>query len=99
MNQLRGFKFAKTLVLVFEKIEGKDKTKYDNFYSSSKVEVIINESDIENVFKTTYTTIIANIQIYLGKGLEWIIDSVNDYKYNPLAGSSFIKLPKESDNP
>ena len=37
---------------------------------------------------------------YLGKGSGWIIDSVihhniNISKYNPLAGSSYIKLPKE----
>ena len=36
----------------------------------------------------------------LGKGSGWIIDSVIDHninisKYNPLAGSSYIKLPKE----
>ena len=37
-----------TLVLVFKKIESKDKTKYDNFYSSSKAEIIINESDTDN---------------------------------------------------
>ena len=52
------------LVLVFKKIERKDKTRYDNFYSSSKAEIIINESDIENMFKSTYTKIIKNI----GKG-------------------------------
>ena len=39
----------------------------------------------------------SNIQKYFGKGSGWIIDSVLDYiinisKYNPLAGSSFIKL-------
>ena len=62
LTQLRGFKFVTTLVLVFKKIESKDKTKYDNFYSSSKAEIIINESDSENVFKSIYTTIIANIQ-------------------------------------
>ena len=46
LSELRGFKFVTTLVLVFKKIESKDKTKYDNFYSSSKVETFINESDI-----------------------------------------------------
>ena len=51
-----------TLVLVLQKIESKDKTKYDNFYSNSKAEIIINESDIENVFKSIYTTVISNIQ-------------------------------------
>ena len=38
-----------TIVLVFRKIESKDKTKYDNFYSSSKAEIIINESDVDGV--------------------------------------------------
>ena len=56
-----------TLVLVLQKIESKDKTKYDNFYSNSKAEIIINESDIENVFKSIYTTIISNIEKSSGK--------------------------------
>ena len=62
----------------------------------------VNKGDIENVFKSVYTTIIANVQKSLGKGSGWIIDSVIDHtisisKYNPLAGSSYIKLPKELD--
>ena len=44
------------------------------------------------------------MQKSLGKGLSWIIDSVIDHiisisKYNPLARSSCIKLPKELDHP
>ena len=31
---------------------------YDNFFSSSKAEIIINESDIEDLFKSIYTAII-----------------------------------------
>ena len=78
--------------------------KYDNFYSSSQAEIIINESDIENVFKSIYTTIIANIQKSLGKGSRWIIDSVIDNsmiisKYNTLVRGSYIKLPKELEHP
>ena len=78
------------LVLVFKKIENIGKrVKFDNFYSSSKGEIIINESDIENVFKSVCTTIITNIQKSLGKGSGWIIDSVIDHtisvsKCNPL---------------
>ena len=41
MTQLRGFKLVTTLVLVFKKTKSKDKAKYDNFYSSSKAEIII----------------------------------------------------------
>ena len=48
----------KTLVLVFKKIESENKGKYDNFYSKSKAEMIINESDIDDIFQSIYTTII-----------------------------------------
>ena len=33
---------------MFKKIKSDDKTKYDTFYSSSKAEAIINESDIDD---------------------------------------------------
>ena len=104
LYQLRAFKFVTTLVLVFKKIKSKNKTKYHNFYSSSKAEIIINESNIENVFKSIYTTIIANTQKSIGKGLGCITDSVIDHnisnsRYNLLAGSSYMKLLKELDHP
>ena len=94
-SEIRGFRFETALVLMFKKIESKDETKYENFYSSSKVEIIINESDTENVLKSIYTTITSNIKKYLGKGSGWIIDSVFDHnisisKYNSLAGSICI---------
>ena len=93
-----------TLVLVFKKTEKEDKAKYDNFYSSSKAEIIMNESDVDNVFQSIYTTVTKNIQKSLGKCSGWIIDSVIDHnfsisKYNPLAGSSNIRFPKELDHP
>ena len=104
MTQLKGFKFVATLVLVFKKIENEDKTKYDNFYSSSKAGVIIYKSDIDYVFQSIYTTIMTNIQKSLGKGSDRIMNSVIDHtisisKHNPLFGSSYIKLPKELDHP
>ena len=51
----------------------------------------------------TYPTIISNIQKSLGKSSGWIIDSVIEHninisKYNPLAASSYTKLPKELDH-
>ena len=104
MTQLKGFKFVTTLVLVFKKIESKNKRKYDAFYSSSKADITINESDSDDVFQSLYATIISNIQRYLGKGSDWIIDSVIDHfisisKYNTLARSSYIKLWKKLDHP
>ena len=56
------------LVFVFKKIEREHKTNHDTFYSSSKVEIIINESDIDDVFEWSHITIILNTQKFLGKG-------------------------------
>ena len=88
--------------LSFKKIEREDKTKY--FYLNSKAGMIINEIDIDDVFKSIYTTIMSNIQKCLVKSLGWIIDSVINHnisvsKYNPLAGSKYIKVLKDFDNP
>ena len=103
LTQLEGFKFVTTLVLVFKKIESEDKTRYDNFYLSSKAEIIINESDINYVLQSIYIAIITNIQKSLGKGSGWIIDSVIDHtisilKYKSLAGRSYFKLLKSLDH-
>ena len=62
MTQLEGFKFVIILVLVLKKIESKNKTKYDTFYSHSKAEIITNVSDINDVFQSIYTKVISNIQ-------------------------------------
>ena len=68
-----------TLVLVFKKIESEDKIKYEIFYSSSTPEIIINESGIDDVSQSIYTTVITNIQESLGKDSGWITDSVIDH--------------------
>ena len=56
------------------------------------------------MFKSIFATIIRNIQKSLGKGWDWIIDSIINHttsisKYNCLAGRSYKKLPKELDHP
>ena len=85
---------------MFKKIKSEDKTNHDHFYSSSKAEIIINERDVDYMFQSFYTTIITTTQKSLGKSSGWIVGSVIDHtitvsKYNPLAGSNYIKLPKE----
>ena len=92
------------MTTLVRKEESEDKTKYDTFYSSSKAEIIVNESDIDIVFQSVYTTITSNIHKSLGKGSGWIIDSIIDHtssisKYNPLTGSNYIKLPNEYHHP
>ena len=88
LSELRRFKFVTTLVLVFKRTQRKDITKYCNFYLSSKAEIIINESDTDDLFEFIYSAIISNILKSLGKGSGWITDSVINHtisisKYNP----------------
>ena len=71
---------------------------------NSRAETIISKSDNDDVFESVYSTIISNIQKNQGKDSSWIIDSVIDYsinisKYNPVAGTSYTKLPKELNHP
>ena len=56
------------------------------------------------MFQSVSTTVIENIQKLLRKGSSCIIYSEIDHtisisKYNPLAASSYIKLPKDLDHP
>ena len=57
LTQVKCFKFVTTLVLVIKrwKATRKQRLKVRDFYSSSKAEIIINKSDIDNVFKSTCT--------------------------------------------
>ena len=98
LPELKGFKFVITLVSEAKKLQSYHKTLYSSF--NSKAERIINESDVVDVFEAIYGTVLSNIQKFLGQDSSWNTDSdidrnINILKYNPLAGSSYIKLPKE----
>ena len=63
---------------------------------NSKAETIINESDIDYVVESIYSTIRSNIK---KPGSDWIIESAIDHsinisKYNPLACSSYVNYQK-----
>ena len=104
LAQLKGFQFVIALVLVLIKIESDNETKYYTFYSHSKLTTMANENDINDVFEPIYTTVTPNIKTFFGKSSGWSIASVIEHnvnisKYNPLAGSSYIRLSKELDHP
>ena len=56
----------------------------NTFYFNSNRDTIINESDIDDVFESTYTAIISNIWKSLRKSSGGIIDSVIDHNINIL---------------
>ena len=54
LNERKIFKFVKTFVLEFKRFESDDKTTYSTFSLSSKAETTINDSDIDDTFKSVY---------------------------------------------
>ena len=55
---------------------------------------------MDDVLESIHNTVMSNIQKSLRKGSGWIIDlviyyNINNSRYNPLVGSSYIKLPKK----
>ena len=71
-----------TLVFKFKKIQSNHKTLHCTFCSNSKVKTITNESDIDHVFKSIYSSVISKIKKSLGQELGWIINSVIDHTVN-----------------
>lgn len=84
-----------TLFLQFGKIEGNDEAKCRIFYWSKTP---INESDVDDVFESIDSTIISKTCKIFQKKF-WLDQIFNISKYKPLSGSSYIKLPKETDHP
>ena len=63
-----------TLVLEFTKEESYHETNCSTFYLSLNAKTNINDSYIDDVFESIYSTIISNLQKFLGKGSDLIID-------------------------
>ena len=57
------------MILLFIELKSDNARKYITFYFNSKVEWIVNENDIDDIFELIYITIISNKQKqkYLGK--------------------------------
>ena len=56
-----------TLVFKFKKIQSNHKTLHCIFCPNSKVKTITNESDIDNLFKSIYSSVISKIKKSLGQ--------------------------------
>ena len=81
---------------------GESDDVFESFYTT--VKQTYKNLYIDDVFQSIYTTVISNIKKSLGKGSNWITDSVIEHnlnisKCNPSAGGSCKKLPKELDHP
>ena len=99
---MKGFTYVETLEVTFEKMSNDDiinKTAYFN----SDTETIINDNEIVKSLEYSKERILNIISVWISEGSGWTVKSVNNLylnivKYNPIKGSSYIKLRIELKN-
>ena len=74
-----------------------------NGYFNSTTDLIINETDIKLSLQASQQQILNKIAQWISEGSGWTIQSIENHyinivNYNPLKGSSYIKLPQELKN-
>ena len=100
--QTKGFKFVETLQVKFVK-HSNDKKILKNGYFNSTTDLIINETDIKLSLQASQQQLLNKIAQWISEGSGWTIQSIENHyinivNYNPLKGSSHIKLPQELKN-
>ena len=100
--QTKGIKFVETLQVKFVK-HSNDKKILKNGYFNSTTDLIINETDIKLAIQASQQQILNKIAQWISEGSGWTIQSIENHyinivNYDPLKGSSYIKLPQELRN-
>ena len=99
LTSMKGLKFVETLKVTFKKDKIKDKTPY--FFS--KPLTIINNTEISKALQLSKEQILNMIAKWISEGSGWTVESVDNHylnivQYQPMKGSSYIKLPQELRN-
>ena len=99
---MKGLKFVETLMVTFKKL-AKDEIVYKTAYFNSKPQTIINNTEIPKALQLTKQQILNMIAQWVSEGSGWTIESVDNHylnivQYQPMKGSSYIKLPQELRN-
>ena len=102
LNEMKGLKYVETLKVTFNKMsDGEIVIK--NGYFNSKVQTIINHTEINEALQMSKQNILNQISEWISEGSGWTIQSVDSHylnivKYKPMKGSSYIQLPYELRN-
>ena len=102
LTSMKGLKFVETLKVTFKKLE-KDKIEYKTPYFFSKPQTIINNTEINEALQLSKEQILNMIAKWISEGSGWTVESVDNHylnivQYQPMKGSSYIKLPQELRN-
>ena len=108
LKTMKGFKFIKTLEVVFEKNTidsktGKRVSIYKTAFFNGKAKTITKVDDIEPELNISRQEILNVIDKWVTEGSGWVIDQIDRHYLNitlckPLNGSSYIELPTELRN-
>ena len=103
LTSMKGLKFAETLRVTFEKETGSEERVIKTAYFNSQPQTITNDTQIEPALSSSKQEILNNIAVWISEGSGWTIESIDNHylnvvKYEPMKGSSYIKLPTELRN-
>ena len=101
-TSMKGLKFVETLMVTLKKLAN-DETVYKTAYFNSKAQTIINNIEIPKALQLSKQQILNMIAQWISEGSGWTIQSVDNHylnivQYQPMKGSSYIKLPQELRN-
>ena len=102
LNEMKGLKYVETLKVTFEKISA-DVIVEKSAYFNSASQTIINQMEINEALQMSKQNILNKIAQWISEGSGWTVQSVDNHylniaKYEPMKGSSYIKLPSELRN-
>ena len=100
LTSMKGLKFVETLRVTFEKETGHEERVIKTAYFNSKPQTITNDTQIELALSLSKQQILNKIAVWISEGSGWTVQSINNHyinvvKYEPIKGSSYIKLPTE----
>ena len=102
LTSMKGLKFIETLTVTFKKFVNSE-IVYKTAYFNSKPQTIINNVEIPEALQLSKEQILNIIAQWISEGSGWTIESVDNHhlnivQYQPMKGSSYIKLPQELRN-
>ena len=103
LKSMKGLKFVETLRITFEKQLGREERIMKTAYFNSQPQTITNNTQIELALSLSKQVMLNKIAVWISEGSGWTIQSVENHyinvvKYEPMKGSSYIKLPNELRN-
>ena len=102
VKSMKGLKFIETLMVALKKFVNSE-IVYQTAYFNSKPQTITNDEQINEALQLSQQQILNIIARWISEGSGWTIESVynhhlNIVQYQPMKGSSYIKLPQELRN-